>query len=1431
MKKQLWSIVLCFLFLLASGAPAFAVQEQDIDPQELSPTYLRHLEWLQRQNAAQKAASVNKGNGGERDGQERADEDAATQPHLKGWEPSPIKRIYRPKTSPSSSDFEEEESLRLDFEKALPTSYDPRTSLPPARSQGPFGTCWAFAGIGAVEANAISQGIADKSIDLSEMYLAWFVRGDGREGKSPAPYKTTVAEDENPASVEAVLLGGRSDYSVAFMSREGAIQEHLLLPYPTTIPHVSVATAFHDVKEAPKHGIPEDYSPPFLQLRDAYFLGNIADDADENTRAQWRQSIKQAIKDHGGVNIGYLDDDYRWWPSQSNKKYYFSKVKYGGSCVQEKSCGGHAVLLVGWNDNFSRMNFGNSEATRPQNNGAWLVRNSWGTWLGEDRDGYFWMSYEQDINEPTVFIVDLADLSLPYQYLWDDLGHLWQTWHSWAANVFQAKKNETVREIAFYTTDDNAQYEAYVYDLGTTKPTSSPVKGTPLARKSGTIANRGYHRVALSTPADIDAGHWFSVVIKMTTPNNSKPTATEERYRVEPVVNAGESWFSSDGASWTDGISACGDPCNATIRAFTSEQSLSIRTTSLPSGNVSVAYSATLEAGGAKPITWAVASGALPPGLSLASNGRISGTPTKGGDFSFTVRASNSTGAVTRALRITISEGQAPVIYTTGLPGGAAVGVPYSATLRVSKGTQPITWSVAAGSLPPGITLASNGQISGTPTSKGVYNITVRASNRFGSAERTMAIKVFYEVPVIRTTGLPGSAAVGKAYSAVLKTSAGTAGKQTVTWSIASGSLPPGVTLSPNGQISGAPTSKGVYNLTVRASNDFGADTRAMVVKVFYEVPVIRTTGLPGSAAVGKAYSAALKTSAGTAGKQTIRWSVASGSLPPGVTLASNGQISGTPTSKGVYNFTVRASNDFGAATRAMAVKVFYEVPVIRTTGLPGGAAVGRAYSAELKVSAGTAGKQTITWTLASGSLPPGVFLSSNGQISGTPIRRGIFTFTVRASNNFGIAERALDIRVLSGPPVIRTTGLPGGVTVGKAYSATISLSEGSKPITWSVDEGELPPGLALSEGGQISGTPTGAGVYTFVVRARNDFGVARRMMSIKVLGRTAPVITNPWKTNWLYDAPVGAFYSVYFRAASLADVSWSHVSGTLPPGMRFDSDGEFWGTPTQAGRYYFVVQATNHVGSTSKTIAIDITEADAATSPEITYPSRRWMSDGSAGTYYSEYLNSSVSNAYWQLASGTLPPGLQLDRDGELRGTPKATGRYSFDVQVINYDDTSKSTGRTVWIDIVESTEPNDFDKLNKSNAITIVRGNGSRKLAVFEDPNCPYCKQLEQNLAAIENVTVHVFVTQVLSSTKQGNFAQRLWCSANKAKTWTDWMLSGTAPGNNTSCNTAALAENRTVFDGHGFTGVPALIFADGSIVKGAINAAAIEEYLARQ
>ncbi|RQH02986.1 DsbC family protein [Paraburkholderia dinghuensis] len=138
------------------------------------------------------------------------------------------------------------------------------------------------------------------------------------------------------------------------------------------------------------------------------------------------------------------------------------------------------------------------------------------------------------------------------------------------------------------------------------------------------------------------------------------------------------------------------------------------------------------------------------------------------------------------------------------------------------------------------------------------------------------------------------------------------------------------------------------------------------------------------------------------------------------------------------------------------------------------------------------------------------------------------------------------------------------------------------------------------------------------------------------------------------------------------------------------------------------------------------------------------------------------------------------------------------------------------------------DFANLPFANAVKVVKGNGSRKIAVFSDPNCPYCHQLESTLKSIDNVTIYTFLYPVLSPDSTAK-AKQIWCSPDRAKAWQSWMLERQAPAAAaTNCNTAALDSNLELGAKMNVTGTPTVILADGRRLPGAVDASRLERAL---
>ncbi|MHC4714185.1 MAG: putative Ig domain-containing protein, partial [Planctomycetota bacterium] len=344
---------------------------------------------------------------------------------------------------------------------------------------------------------------------------------------------------------------------------------------------------------------------------------------------------------------------------------------------------------------------------------------------------------------------------------------------------------------------------------------------------------------------------------------------------------------------------------------------LVITTSSLPDGQVGVAYSETLAAsGGLPPYTWAVIAGSLPAGLSLnSSTGEISGTPTAYGTSNFTVEVTDSQGTPdsdTQALSIEVLP-EDLVITTSSLPNGTE-GVAYSETLAATGGITPYTWAVISGSLPAGLSLNSGtGEISGTPTSSGTSNFTVEVTDSQtptpDSDTQALSIEVLPEDLVITTSSLPNGTE-GVAYSETL---AATGGITPYTWAVISGSLPAGLSLnSSTGEISGTPTTAETANFTVEVTDsqtptpDTDQQALSITIDPAAEPLVITTTSLPDGTKK-QPYS---ETLVATGGVTPYTWSIVAGRLPNGLSLDSaTGVISGICRKTGTYNFTVRVED------------------------------------------------------------------------------------------------------------------------------------------------------------------------------------------------------------------------------------------------------------------------------------------------------------------------------------------------------------------------------------------------------------------------------------------------------------------------------------------------------------------------------------------
>ena len=498
------------------------------------------------------------------------------------------------------------------------------SNMPPIRNQNPYGTCWAFASIGAMEISALKQGLTSNP-NFSELHLAWFAFKD--PDKSFPLFNSNGILDQ----------GGNAAMSTAFFSRIAGPVDETALPYGNAENSNQVSGVRTNAA---------DYPLSSLRLWETSQYAFTAATTDSQ-----RDHIKNLILKNGAVQVSYYAGSGAFSSPGGEASYYVP----GSYSVN------HAVLVVGWDDNYSRNNFTN----QPGQDGAWLVRNSWGTSSGTQ--GYFWMSYSQYIGDVTAYAVSKVDSGLKhygndYRGMTSSAGIGGKT--AWAAKVFTSEGHEAVKQVGFYTTDSGTAYEAYVYAVN---DPSRPLSGTRAAQASGTFDYAGYHTVDLDKDVPLAAGQSFSVVVKLVNNSSTSPIALS--------ASSGTGYFSADGNTWKIWNN---NPC---LKAFTvptgdtpiepedkdgptpspddfSDTPPRITTDSLPEGFVDYAYNATIKATGASPIRLNVSG--LPGGVNFTDNGDGTGTlhgrPWSGsaGIYTVSVLARNNYGSSSARFSLTI---------------------------------------------------------------------------------------------------------------------------------------------------------------------------------------------------------------------------------------------------------------------------------------------------------------------------------------------------------------------------------------------------------------------------------------------------------------------------------------------------------------------------------------------------------------------------------------------------------------------------------------------------------------------------------------------------------------------------------------------------------------------------------------------------------
>jgi hypothetical protein len=503
-----------------------------------------------------------------------------------------------------------------------------------------------------------------------------------------------------------------------------------------------------------------------------------------------------------------------------------------------------------------------------------------------------------------------------------------------------------------------------------------------------------------------------------------------------------------------------------------------------PNGTVNVAYSGTIGvAGGTSPYTCQILAGTLPAGLT-ATNCTISGTTSVSGTVYLTVRGTDSsTPANTTTGPVTFTINPATATLTLSNPPNATVGIPYSGLIGVSGGTAPYTCQITAGTLPTGLT-ANNCTISGTTTVAGPVSLTVKGTDSSNPANTTTGPVTFSVSPAAATLTLsnPPNGTVNVAYSGTIGVAGGTS---PYTCQIVAGTLPTGLTAS-NCAISGTTSVAGAVNLTVKATDSSNPANTTTGPVSFTINPAANMLSLsnPPNATVGVPYTGLIGVSGGTA---PYTCQIIAGTLPTGLT-ANNCTISGTTTVAGPVNITVKATDSSPTPVTTTGPVTFTVNPgpaATLTLSNPPNGTVQTPYTGTIGVSGGTA---PYNCTIPAGSLPPGL-TNSSCVITGTPTMAGTTTLPVTATDSstpMVTTTGTVTLTIVPLAPVTLTGSLPNA-TLGVPYTQTLTAQGGLPPYTYTLTAGTLPPGITLSKGGVISGTPTAVGASSFTVTATDS--------------------------------------------------------------------------------------------------------------------------------------------------------------------------------------------------------------------------------------------------------------------------------------------------------------------------------------------------------
>lgn len=609
------------------------------------------------------------------------------------------------------------------------------------------------------------------------------------------------------------------------------------------------------------------------------------------------------------------------------------------------------------------------------------------------------------------------------------------------------------------------------------------------------------------------------------------------------------------------------------------------------------------------------------------------------------------------------------------LPNGT-VGEPYSQTFSTPDAVGSYSYSIPSGALPIGLSFSSAGVLSGTPTATGTFTFSIQITDSLPSTA-TQSYTVAIAPPTIAISPAPGAlpgVVAGNPYSIAFTASGGIAPRN---FSLVSGAIPVGMSLSSGGVFSGTPTVPGNYSFTLRATDGAGFFTQG-VYTVAVTAPTITINPDPGAFPGGTVGIAYHQTLTGQGGTAPYSFSLLAGALPIGVSFSSAGVFSGVPRSAGSFSMTIRVTDNNGFTSQDVYTMAIAPPTLVITPAALPAATLGTPYSQSLTTSGGVAPH---SYSIVSGSLPVGVSFSSAGVFSGTPFVAGSYTATVRSTDDAGFSTTQ-SYTIEATAPVVTMAPAAGALPSATAYvpySQTFTASGGAGTHTFALISGSLPPGVAFSSAGVLSGSPILPGTYTFTLVASDSSGAPGPFTSAP--STYSLTVNAPTLSFTPASLPAGTLASAYSQTFSASGgtgpYAYSVASGGLPPGMSLSSGGVFSGTPILIGNYAFSVTVTDANGFTAtNAYTVAITDGrPIATAVSVTV---------TAGSANNPIAPSLAGGAAISLAVASAPSHGSVSVSGlELLYTPAAgySGGDSFTYTATNASGTSAAATVTITV------------------------------------------------------------------------------------------------------------------------------------------------------